>query len=60
MIKQFNTAISSASGGSGASKGGSKGGNALLWIVLLAGVAYLGYKYIENRNKAVTNVQEQV
>lgn len=58
MIKQFNTAISSASGG-GASKGGSKGGNTLLWIVLLAGVAYLGYKYIENRNKVVTNVQEQ-
>jgi hypothetical protein len=58
MIKQFNTAIGSASG-SGGAKGGSKGGSAWLWGLLLVGAVYLSYKYIENRNKAVTKPIEQ-
>jgi hypothetical protein len=58
MIKQFNTAIGGASG-NGTSKGGSKGGSAWIWGLLLVGAVYLGYKYIENRNKAVTKPIEQ-
>jgi hypothetical protein len=58
MIKQFNTAISGASG-SGSAKGGSKGGSAILWGLLLVGAVYLGYKYIQNRNQAVTTPQDQ-
>lgn len=58
MIKQFNTAMSGASG-SGGAKGGSKGGSTILWGLLLIGAVYLGYKYIENRNKAVTKTQDQ-
>jgi hypothetical protein len=58
MIKQFNTAIGSASG-SGGAKGSSKSGSAWIWGLLLVGAVYLGYKYIENRNKAVTKSIEQ-
>lgn len=58
MIKQFNTAIGGASGAGGA-KSGSKGGSAWIWGLLLVGVVYLGYKYIENRNKAVTKPVDQ-
>ena len=51
MIKHFNTAIGAASG-STQSKG-SKGGNAIIWIVALGVVVFAAYKYIESRNRMV-------
>jgi hypothetical protein len=48
MIKHFNTALGSASGSTSAVK---KGGGALIWIVALTAVVYVGYKFIENRNR---------
>jgi len=52
MIKEFNTAIGAAAGKSGASKG--KGGNALIWVLGLGVLVFVGYKYIESRNRIVT------
>lgn len=52
MIKEFNTAIGSAAGKTGASKG--KGGNALIWILGLGVLVFVGYKFIESRNRIVT------
>ena len=51
MIKHFNTALGAASG-SGSTKG--KGGNALVWVLGLGVLLFVGYKFIENRNKIVT------
>lgn len=51
MIKHFNTAIGAASG-STPSKG-SKGGNAIIWVVGLGVVLFAAYKYIESRNRMV-------
>lgn len=52
MIKHFNTAIGAASGS--ASAKGSKGGNAIIWVVGLGVALFVAYKYIESRNKIVT------
>jgi hypothetical protein len=52
MIKQFNTAMGSASGSGTGSK--SKGGNALIWVIGLTVLVFVGYKYIESRNQMVT------
>lgn len=52
MIKEFNTAIGAAAGKTGASKG--KGGNALIWILGLGVLVFVGYKFIESRNRIVT------
>lgn len=52
MIKHFNTAIGAASGSSSAK--GSKGGNAIIWIVGLGVVVFAAYKFIESRNRIVT------
>jgi hypothetical protein len=52
MIKQFNTFVGAASGSGAASKG--KGGNALIWILGLGVLVFVGYKYIESRNRIVT------
>ncbi len=41
MITKFNTSAAPA-----AVTGGGKGGNILLWILGLATVGYLGYKYV--------------
>lgn len=52
MIKQFNTFVGAASGSGSASKG--KGGNALIWILGLGVLVFVGYRYIESRNRIVT------
>lgn len=52
MIKNFNTAMGSASGSTPTS-GKGKGGNALIWVLGLAVVGYLAYNYIESRNRMV-------
>lgn len=52
MIKHFNTAIGAASGSAPAGKG-SKGGNAIIWIVGLGVVVFAAYKFIESRNRMV-------
>lgn len=52
MIKHFNTALGAASGS--ASSKGSKGGNALIWVLGLSVALFAAYKYIESRNKIVT------
>jgi hypothetical protein len=49
MIKHFNTALGAASGSASASKG--KGGNALIWVLGLGVLVFVGYKYIESRNR---------
>lgn len=51
MIKHFNTAIGAASGASPSK--GSKGGNAIIWVVGLSVVLFAAYKYIESRNRMV-------
>jgi MYXO-CTERM domain-containing protein len=56
MIKHFNSAIGAASGSASSSKG--KGGNALLWILGLGAAVFIGYKFIERRNRIV--VQENI
>jgi hypothetical protein len=48
MIKHFNTALGSTSGSGSA---GSKKGGALIWILALGVVVFVGYKFIENRNR---------
>jgi len=53
MIKQFNTAFAPV----GTAKG-SKGGNALIWVLGIGVAIYIGYKYIENRNKMVLPKEE--
>ena len=53
MIKHFNTAIGAASGSAPSAKG-SKGGNAIIWIVGLGVVVFAAYKFIESRNRIVT------
>lgn len=50
MIKQFNTALGSTSG-SNSTSSSKKGGGALIWVVALGVVIYVGYKFIENRNR---------
>jgi hypothetical protein len=52
MIKEFNTAIGAAAGKGGASKG--KGGNALIWILGLGVLVFVGYKFIESRYRILT------
>jgi hypothetical protein len=52
MIKHFNTALGSAAGNASASKG--KGGNALIWVLGLGVLVFVGYKFIESRNRIVT------
>ena len=52
MIKHFTTAIGAASGSAPAAKG-SKGGNAIIWIVGLGVVVFAAYKFIESRNRMV-------
>jgi len=52
MIKHFNTALGSASGNGPTSKG--KGGNALIWVLALGVLVFVGYKYIESRNQITT------
>jgi hypothetical protein len=51
MIKHFNSAMGAAAGSTPASKG--KGGNAIIWVVGLAAAVFVGYKFIEARNRAV-------
>jgi hypothetical protein len=52
MIKHFNTALGAASGSASASKG--KGGNALIWVLGLGVLVFVGYRFIESRNRIVT------
>lgn len=54
MIKHFNTAIGAASGTASSGKG-SKGGNAIIWIVGLGVVVFAAYKFIESRNRMVVD-----
>ena len=56
MIKHFNTALGAASGKTPASKG--NGGNTLVWVLGLAAVVFVGYKFIEARNRIVTPINE--
>lgn len=51
MIKHFNTAMGAASGGT--TPKGSKGGNAIIWVVGLGVVLFAAYKFIESRNRMV-------
>jgi hypothetical protein len=48
MIKNFTTALGTASGSTSGSK---KGGGALIWILVLGAAVFVGYKFIENRNR---------
>jgi hypothetical protein len=50
MIKHFNTALGTASGSSSTTSS-KKGGGALIWVVALGIFVYVGYKFIENRNR---------
>lgn len=54
MIKEFKTAISNTT----SSSKGSGSGNMILWGLLLAGVVYFGYKYIEKRNRVVVTKEQ--
>jgi hypothetical protein len=49
MIKHFTSALGAASGSAPASKG--KGGNAIIWVIGLAAAVFIGYKFIEARNR---------
>ena len=49
MIKHFNTALGTASGSSSTTSS-KKGSGALIGVVALVIVVYVGYKFIENRN----------
>jgi hypothetical protein len=52
MIKHFTTALGAASGSASPSKG--KSGNALIWVLGLGVLVFVGYKFIESRNRIVT------
>jgi len=54
MIKQFNTFVGAASGSSASIASKGKSGNALIWVLGLGVLVFVGYKYIESRNRIVS------
>lgn len=54
MIKQFNTFVGAASGSGASAASKGKGGNALIWVLGLGVLVFVGYKFIESRNQINT------